>query len=687
MTQYTIRLNLGGNLVTQLTQAERILDRIIAKSKGITVPGGGTSGSGGGGGTSGSTVPTTRTRPAIYPSSPYNPRAGLLGVPRTAYPQIDRYYSLSRRLGSNMRREPFNRRFADSFRQINRLQEDFVRNSFSISGWRRNFGNLVGSINAVGKTAGAVVPVLGTLASSLGTGVLGAAIPLLAGAGAVAIGRRVLNSENLTEAISNRAQFNLAEASLGGRYPAAYAQANSLAAQYGFNRAQVVNSINTFSSLGAGDFDDGTAANLSRIAGKISTLSGRPYDVVSLNLQQILSAGTPNSRDIRELLHQAPILGGYASNLMRDQGVSGIDVREFLKDTNNLFAVLRQLDMNYQPSNVARLRGLVDIEKADRWMAIERDMSEYLEISAEAVLEIERSKSRFTESFNETYKPENLRAITSMWTDFWGSILEFAGNAVGTIVNVMGYLNRWDQQIQSNPVLSANLNGGDLIGGLIGRAIGGRGAYTNPSLEAEINRNYAEQRVFDELRFNPRYANVDWDKAGISRDDFVKETAKLIDDPVKSGWIQDNLFTSSDPSRDIPAEWEAWNALSREERSYGPGFGYVAPVFQNFAVEPTTNEEIGAFIRERADQRLGLGWQNGSNAATTAAAEDTRKIEDLTRGSKSLFINFNAPIVDMNNTFNTGSNPQENMDIISRQIEDTVTRSLQIAFANTTRML
>ena len=70
-----------------------------------------------------------------------------------------------------------------------------------------------------------------------------------------------------------------------------------------------------------------------------------------------------------------------------------------------------------------------------------------------------------------------------------------------------------------------------------------------------------------------------------------------------------------------------------------------------------------------------------------ASGKDTKKIEDLTKGSKSLIINFNAPIVQMPTQINTNATPESIMQTISKQIEEVTIRGLQIAFNNSTRTL
>lgn len=108
------------------------------------------------------------------------------------------------------------------------------------------------------------------------------------------------------------------------------------------------------------------------------------------------------------------------------------------------------------------------------------------------------------------------------------------------------------------------------------------------------------------------------------------------------------------------------------------GEASIAPV--TFRSNPALNDREVAENFNRVTKIYGEG---GSGAS----GKDTKKIEDLTKGSKSLIINFNAPIVQMPTQINTSATPEGVMQTISRQIEEVTIRGLQIAFNNSTRML
>lgn len=99
-----------------------------------------------------------------------------------------------------------------------------------------------------------------------------------------------------------------------------------------------------------------------------------------------------------------------------------------------------------------------------------------------------------------------------------------------------------------------------------------------------------------------------------------------------------------------------------------------------FRSNPALNDREVAENFNRVTKIYGEG---GSGAS----GKDTKKIEDLTKGSKSLIINFNAPIVQMPTQINTNATPESIMHTISKQIEEVTIRGLQIAFNNSTRTL
>lgn len=172
--------------------------------------------------------------------------------------------------------------------------------------------------------------------------------------------------------ISRRAQ---AQAGLGQGFERAQSNADALAASYGLDRSTSLSSINVLTGLGVGGSSDqklslGQATRLTKIGGLISQQAGVPFERVMTNIQQLLVQATPNIRDIRELLNQAPVLGKYALKEMEERGVKGTDVRTYLKDQGALLSTLARYEIDNVSNAGMRARGEIALAQQDFWAKI-----------------------------------------------------------------------------------------------------------------------------------------------------------------------------------------------------------------------------------------------------------------------------------------------------------------------------
>lgn len=172
--------------------------------------------------------------------------------------------------------------------------------------------------------------------------------------------------------ISRRAQ---AQAGLGPAFERAQSNADALAASYGLDRSTSLSSINVLTGLGVGGSSDqklslGQATRLTKIGGLISQQAGVPFERVMTNIQQLLVQATPNIRDIRELLNQAPVLGKYALKEMEERGVKGTDVRTYLKDQGALLSTLARYEIDNVSNAGMRARGEIALAQQDFWAKI-----------------------------------------------------------------------------------------------------------------------------------------------------------------------------------------------------------------------------------------------------------------------------------------------------------------------------
>lgn len=241
-------------------------------------------------------------------------------------------------------------------------------------------GNILG-MNAEklmrGVNAGAIAT---SMVSMIGKAVLktmaySTAVPLAVGGLGIRAMIGMLQSEGFASGVRLISRRHQARAGLGVGYEQANSNADFLAASYSLDRSTALSSINVLTGLGVGGAGNtkvslAQATNLTKVGGLISQQAGVPFERVMTNIQQLLVQATPNIRDIRELLNQAPVLGKYALKEMEERGVKGVDVRTFLKDQSALLAVLRRYELDNASNAGMRARGQIALAQQDFWAKI-----------------------------------------------------------------------------------------------------------------------------------------------------------------------------------------------------------------------------------------------------------------------------------------------------------------------------
>lgn len=185
----------------------------------------------------------------------------------------------------------------------------------------------------------------------------------------------MLQSEGFASGVRLISRRTQAQAGLGQGFERAQLNADALAASYGLDRSTSLSSINVLTGLGVGGSSDqklslGQATRLTKIGGLISQQAGVPFERVMTNIQQLLVQATPNIRDIRELLNQAPVLGKYALKEMEERGVKGTDVRTYLKDQGALLSTLARYEIDNVSNAGMRARGEIALAQQDFWAKI-----------------------------------------------------------------------------------------------------------------------------------------------------------------------------------------------------------------------------------------------------------------------------------------------------------------------------
>lgn len=241
-------------------------------------------------------------------------------------------------------------------------------------------GNILG-MNAEKLMRGVNVTAIATsMVAKIGKGILktmaySTAVPLGVGALGMKGMISMLQSEGFASGVRLISRRHQARAGLGAGFEQANSNADFLAASYGLDRSTALSSINVLSGLGIGGSGKtkvslAQATNLTKVGGLISQQAGVPFERVMTNIQQLLVQATPNIRDIRELLNQAPVLGKYALKEMEERGMQGVDVRTFLKDQGALLSVLRRYELDNASNAGMRARGQIALAQQDFWAKI-----------------------------------------------------------------------------------------------------------------------------------------------------------------------------------------------------------------------------------------------------------------------------------------------------------------------------
>ena len=229
-----------------------------------------------------------------------------------------------------------------------------------------------------------VTAIATSLMSSIGKAILKTvayttAAPIVLGGAGIMLPLRALQSESFAEGVRLISRRHQAQMGLGEDFLRAEKNTDYLAGSYGLDRSTTLSSINTLTGLGIGT--QGTngkertisvseATGLTKVGGLISQHHGVPFEKVMTNIQQLLVQTTPNLRDIREMLNQAPILGKFALKEMQSKGITGTSTFDYLKDKRNILSVLKTYELSVATNAGMQARGQIALAKQNAWATV-----------------------------------------------------------------------------------------------------------------------------------------------------------------------------------------------------------------------------------------------------------------------------------------------------------------------------
>lgn len=530
-------------------------------------------------------------------------------------------------------------------KRVKTFQDSFFNNVSSFSGLRYNAVNLGKTFTSLAGAAGKAIPALGAFgqvaigAAKIWMGVhawrlASSGLPLL-------VGTRMLNSNNMAEAASNLMQMRMAEKGLGGNYQATLNRATQLAAEYGFSRVGMLNAMNMFTGLNV----DGKkltpeeASHLAEVVGKIAHVGGLSFERVNVNLQQLLGQAAPSIRDIRELVGQAPFIGKLAMNMMEERGVQG-DYRDWLKNKSNLRSVLDEFNELVESHPVMKARGQIALAKENFWMRIADGLSPYWDKIAQAN---EKLYSWLSDKIVNWISNIDVNKVGAKLDQFILELDTFA-SAIQTIANTIGST--------ANGISFGPKQYGEFdpeTGGV--RMTWGLSTNKDAALFTTMANNIAKKKAYG--REVSRIAEF---AAKRAREAGHGDIVQAAYDKLNSNEFIDAFVGTS--------SYFNWRYTDDTKKIRKP-----------------TLSKLG--IKAISDLfPAGLRGITGTGGRSTDPNAQT--VSNLSQGSKSIFINFNKEIVDMD--INIAS--VENIDELGRKlepkIEEVVVRGLTIALNNAT---
>lgn len=530
-------------------------------------------------------------------------------------------------------------------KRVKTFQDSFFNNVSSFSGLRYNAVNLGKIFTSLAGAAGKAIPALGAFgrvaigAAKIWMGVhawrlASSGLPLL-------VGTKLLNSNNMAEAGSNLMQMRMAEKGLGGNYQATLNRATQLAAEYGFSRVGMLNAMNMFTGLNV----DGKkltpeeASHLAEVVGKIAHVGGLSFERVNVNLQQLLGQAVPSIRDIRELVGQAPFIGKLAMNMMEERGVQG-DYRDWLKNKSNLRSVLDEFNELVESHPVMKARGQIALAKENFWMRIADGLSPYWDKIAQAN---EKLYSWLSDKIVNWISNIDVNKVGAKLDQFILELDTFA-SAIQTIANIIGSI--------ANGISFGQKQYGEFdpeTGGV--RMTWGLSTNKDAALFMTMANNIAKKKAYG--REVSRIAEF---AAKRAREAGHGDIVQAAYDKLNSNEFIDAFVGTS--------SYFNWRYTDDTKKIRKP-----------------TLSKLG--IKAISDLfPAGLRGITGTGGGSTDPNAQT--VSNLSQGSKSVFINFNKEIVDMDINIASVENIEELGRKLEPKIEEVVVRGLTIALNNAT---
>lgn len=626
------------------------------------------------------------------------------------------------RFNSKLERSPllshngFLRNVDRTFKNLQQFSNDFLRNSFTLYGVRKNFGSAVNIISQFAHTAGTAFPALGAAGRIGGAAAIGYGAPALAGGLGYWAGMRVLKSESMQEAAANNMRYNMARQSLGKGYDDAFRAASDIAVSTGSSRVGTLDLISTLTGLNVGGtlLSQEQASYLANITAKLAHASNRDMGAVGLNMQQILTSW--QGIDIKELIKSVPLMGKLIQDEIRKAG-SNENIYAFVRSNPQaFFRALEEFNKMVKISPVAMARGQIALNREDFFRKTEDKFGKVAEKLAAANGELYRKLGEAVDSF---LSPENVSKINSIIDNFVsasGKLLEAAGKLAPAATSAVGWTV--ENPATTTAGIIALFGKGSLqmkvativAGSIIDQAnkvdkkeedIAIRDLKNDPNgikyLEAILpGFKYAHYDIWKNIiNGNPEYDNVsaivaDYRQSELSRTQpnyAINLRNKAIKEAISNTPVTKPLTLLGLGGLAIDNGLQKIGSLLLQDMITQPPMGKFQDKYNNNKYAKQLDKEIRPLLAKEYDQS-GNSIESLTDSFDTQSvgASDAQTIRGMSGTTRALVINFNREIVSMPTTINA-NDVEDIKQQLEPAIEDMIVRGLTIALNNSTRMI
>lgn len=603
-----------------------------------------------------------------------------------------------------------------TFKNLQQFSNDFLRNSFTLYGVRKNFGNAVNIISQFAHTAGTAFPALGAAGRIGGAAAIGYGAPALAGGLGYWAGMRVLKSESMQEAAANNMRYNMARQSLGKGYDDAFRAASDIAVSTGSSRVGTLDLISTLTGLNVGGtlLSQEQASYLANITAKLAHASNRDMGVVGLNMQQILTSW--QGIDIKELIKSVPLIGKFLQDERRKAG-SNEDIYAFVRSNPQaFFRALEEFNKTVKISPVAMARGQIALNRENFFLKLEKLFEPVAKRMADINTKLYDILGDVAEEFFSNQNLDNVDSILDNFQKASKTLLGAAAKFGNAAINVGSWTveNPWTTtaglyalfgkgslQMKVATIIAGSIIDGNKKADNKAKEVAGKELLSRPERYIAFNEMLAASGIpASKYKETADYvfSHPDDEKSK----QLLGATARYIHG---SSYL-DRLKFRDKGFRAIEQEYGPWswemiqNALPYAWNMAKIGFFERPNVGFNgvpYKIPPSKTKD-----QEKAQEDFNnaiKGWEipnkhpddyikpiTDSFDTQSVGASDAQTIRGMSGTTRALVINFNREIVSMPTTINA-NDVEDIKQQLEPAIEDMIVRGLTIALNNSTRMI